>query len=50
MDTIRALLHEVIKKLEADIVLLQETRSRPAAKAEWAKKWSPCDAIYNSTT
>ena len=40
-DARRALLHDLIKKLETDIIFLQEIHSRSADEAKWEKEWSP---------
>ena len=36
-DVRRALLHDLIKKLETDIIFLQETHSRSVDEAKWEK-------------
>jgi len=49
-DARRALLHDLIKKLETDLIFLQETHSRSVDEAKWEKEWSPINVIYNSTS
>ena len=49
-DARRALLHDLIKKLETEIVFLQETHSRSVDEAKWKKEWSPLNVMYNSTS
>jgi len=49
-DARRALLHDLIKKLETDIIFLQETHSRSVDEAKWEKEWSLLNVIYNSTS
>jgi len=47
-DIRRATLYDVCKKLNADIILLQETRSPTADQPKWHNEWAPLESAFNS--
>jgi len=47
-DIRRATLYDVCKKLNADIILLQETHSITADEPKWHDEWAPLESAFNS--
>ena len=44
----RATLYDVCKKLNADIILLQDTHSITTDEPKWHNKWAPVESAFNS--
>ena len=47
-DIRRATLYDVCKKLNADVILLQETHSITTDEPKWHNKWAPLESAFNS--
>ena len=45
----RTALFEIFRRLPAQIVLTQETHSKPEDEAIWAREWAPRTVVFNST-
>jgi len=41
-------LYDVSKKLNVDIILLQQTHSCEIDESKWYKEWDPVESVFNS--
>ena len=44
----RTALFEIFRRLPAQIILTQETHSKPEDEAIWAREWAPRTVVFNS--
>jgi len=47
-DARRAILYDACKKVNVDMILLQETLSCTVDKPKWHNEWAPLESAFNS--